>query len=114
MKKKVTAGHASTVSRRFLSTVLTRRTAAGHVALALLPSQRALPWKRQCVRGLNGETWRNWRGKKMQAMKTGDFLGQIGFMMLNQSSGFESCVRLEPWNPGILGLAVGDAPRCFP
>ena len=58
----------------------------------------------------HGETGRG----KMQAMKTGDFLGQIGFMMLNQSSGFESCVRLEPWNPGILGVAVGDAPRCFP
>lgn len=64
-----------------------------------------------------GAQWRNMEkleGDKMQAMKTGDFLGQIGFMMLNQSLGFESCVRLEPWNPGILGVAVGDAPRCFP
>ena len=51
-------------------------------------------------------------GKKRQAMKTGRFLrmqhfigvSQIGFMMLNQNSGFESCAHLSG-GMGTLGFS---------
>ena len=95
-----------------LALLTRRRTAAGHVALALLPSQRAMLWKPRCVRGLKWRNMEKLEGRKGRPWKLGGFLGckhfigvsQIGFMMLNQNSGFESCAHLSG-GMGILGFS---------
>ena len=127
-----------------LALLTRRRTAAGHVALALLPSQRAMLWKPRCVRGLKWRNMEKLEGRKGRPWKLGGFLGcnislvcpKLVLWCSTKTRGLKVVLtwvevwgpsdlavrRMEkPWPPNGLmagGLFCRDSecvvPRCFP